>query len=70
MKKCVVLCTSRDNYGINCLLSDTMTVGELIDELREYSRDLPIVFKNDGGYTYGYISSDRIGHDRYSDTDD
>ena len=34
----------------------TMTVGELIDALREFDEDAQVYLKHDGGYTYGGIT--------------
>lgn len=61
MKKMVILRTSRTSYGCEDLYNRTMTVGELIQELREYSNDVKVVFSNDNGYTYGEITEDTIG---------
>ena len=33
----------------------TLCVGELIDLLSEYELALPVYFRNDDGYTYGYL---------------
>jgi hypothetical protein len=38
----------------------TTTVGALIDFLKGYDEDLPIVLSFDGGYTYGSIDEFRI----------
>lgn len=38
----------------------TTTVGALIDFLKGYDEDLPIVLSFDGGYTYGGIEEFRI----------
>ena len=34
---------------------NTMTVGELIDELSGYDASTPVYLSHDGGYTYGAI---------------
>ena len=34
----------------------TMTVGELIDALREFDEDAQVYPRHDGGYTYGGIT--------------
>ena len=34
----------------------TMTVGELIDALREFDEDAQVYLRHDGGYTYGGIT--------------
>ena len=47
----------------------TMSVGELIDALSEYDMESPVYFRNDDGYTYGYLDdktvrcSDDYGND-------
>ena len=38
----------------------TMTVGELIDALREFDEDAQVYLRHDGGYTYGGITEQRI----------
>jgi len=48
----------------------TMTVEELIEELQTYDMSLKVVFVNDGGYTYGGISSSDIREFSYEDDDD
>lgn len=62
-KKFVLMETRRDEYSLSAL-SGTMTVGELISQLSAYDEDMPVVFSNDHGYTYGAISdaSFRIKH--------
>ena len=52
----ITLSTNRSYYGIKEAADESMTVGELIEELRYLPEDCKVVFKNDGGYTYGYIS--------------
>ena len=44
----------RNGYGPD-QCGQTMTVGELLDMLKDYDEDTPIYLKNDGGYTYGNI---------------
>ena len=51
----VYLNTKRNGYGPD-QCGHTLTVGELIDLLRDISEDTPIYFKNDNGYTYGSIT--------------
>lgn len=50
----VCLNTNRDCYALN-QMGATMTIGELIDRLSEFDRDMPVAFRNDRGYTYGSI---------------
>jgi hypothetical protein len=52
MIEIVNLYTSRDEYDIRLAAERSMTVRELIDELKQYSDDAKIVFNNDNGYTY------------------
>ena len=52
-----IMKTNRSEYDIKEAATGSITVGELIDALRDnFSMDTPIVFSNDGGYTYGYIT--------------
>ena len=60
MEKIVTLLTSRDEYDIRRASGSSMTVRELIDELENYPLDSKIVFSNDRGYTYGYITYSKI----------
>lgn len=58
---------ARDAYSIGQILDDrykkTMNVGELMDLLEMFDEDTPIMIKNDGGYTYGFITMDTINED-------
>lgn len=56
----VILNTSRDTYDIRESADCSITVGELISELRNYEEDDKIVFSNDNGYTYGYIRRESL----------
>ena len=51
--------TGRDCYTVE-QCGKTITVRELIDILSEFDEDTEIFFKNDDGYTYGYITDRRI----------
>jgi hypothetical protein len=51
----ITLSTRRSDYSIKEAAEDSMTVEELIEELRYLPGDCKVVFKNDNGYTYGYI---------------
>ena len=53
----ITLSTNRSHYNIEGAADDSMTVAELIEELRYLPGDCKVVFKNDNGYTYGYISA-------------
>lgn len=52
----ITLSVNRSHYNIEGAADDSMTVAELIEELRYLPGDCKVVFKNDNGYTYGYIS--------------
>jgi hypothetical protein len=60
MEKIVTLLTSRDEYDIRRAAECSMTVEELIEELEYLPKHSKIVFSNDRGYTYGYISTSKI----------
>ena len=51
----ITISTNRSHYDIKGAADESMTVAELIEELRYLPGDLKVVFKNDNGYTYGYI---------------
>ena len=51
----ITISTNRSDYDIKGAAEDSMTVEELIEELRYLPGDCKVVFKNDNGYTYGYI---------------
>ena len=52
--KVLLMETHRSGYAPD-QCGDTMTVGELIEKLREYDEGMRVYFSNDGGYTYGQI---------------
>ena len=61
MIRIVTLNTNRSEYDIRDAADCSITVGELIDELkRNYNEDDKIVFSNDNGYTYGYVTEGYI----------
>ena len=55
MKEIVYINANREGYGID-QVRRTMTVGELIDALREFDEDAQVYLRHDGGYTYGGIT--------------
>lgn len=57
MKTFLTLETHRTDYAPYAV-GDTLTVRELISILKQYPKDIPIVFSNDNGYTYGHITED------------
>lgn len=61
MIRIVTLNTNRSEYDIRDAAACSITVGELINELeRNYNDGDKIVFSNDNGYTYGYVTEDCI----------
>ena len=60
MQTIIKLYTSRDAYDVRDAAEYSMTIGELISELRQYDEDDKVVFCNDNGYTYGGISESEI----------
>lgn len=51
----ITIATRRSDYSVKEAAGKSMTVEELIEELRYLPGDCKVVFENDGGYTYGYI---------------
>lgn len=65
MIRIVTLNTNRYEYDIRDAAAASITVKELIDELkRNYNEEDKIVFSNDNGYTYGYVTEDRLQEHR------
>jgi hypothetical protein len=60
MAKVVALKTNREFYDIKDAMNESISVAEFIDLLSYLPQDAKIVFRNDGGYTYGYINEDVI----------
>jgi hypothetical protein len=58
-KLMLVISAVKECYGIDDVGS-TMTVGEIIDYLKQYADDTPVCISNDNGYTYGAIRSHRF----------
>lgn len=58
--KIIGLSTNHTYYDIKEAIKDSITVGEFIDMLEYLPQDAKIVFRNDGGYTYGYINESVI----------
>ena len=56
----ITIDTRRSDYSIKEAADDSITVDELIEELRNFPGDCKVVFKNDNGYTYGYIQGGDI----------
>lgn len=65
MIRIVTLNTNREEYDIRDAAECSMTVQELIDELESnYNPSDKIVFSNDNGYTYGYVTAGYIDEHR------
>jgi len=54
--------TNRTYYSSEEAAKDSITVGELIEELSNIPSNEKIIFSNDGGYTYGYITPSVINY--------
>lgn len=52
----VTLNSSRDEYSAHTAATRSITVGELIGLLGQYDDDDKVVFCNDNGFTYGYVT--------------
>ena len=64
MIRIVTLNANRSEYDIRDAAERSITVGELIEELEfNYNKGDKIVFSNDNGYTYGYVTADHIAED-------
>ena len=69
MKDVLMFKTGRDGYSTE-QCGETMTVGELIEILSESDEDTEIFYKNDNGYTYGYLTEGRIRLEEVEEEDD
>ena len=57
MEKIIKLNTNRSEYDILEAAKSSITVRQFVDELlNNYDEDAKIVFSNDNGYTYGYVT--------------
>lgn len=64
MEKIAILATNRSEYSIKEAADYSITVRELIEHLQDnLDPDSRIVFSNDGGYTYGYITESVVGEE-------
>ena len=70
-QKYKVLCFNgnRDGYTPDQCYP-TCTVGELIDQLRNYDENLLVFIDNDDGHTYGSIDIDTFEERVFNDDDD
>lgn len=54
--KYLAIKAKRDAHSAHqCQNQETMTVGEFIEELRNYNKDLPVFILSDNGYTFGNV---------------
>ena len=56
----VLFHTQRTDYSAQEAGKFTLTIGELIKELKMFDEDEKIVFCNDNGYTYGKIDENLL----------
>lgn len=56
----VILRTNRTYYNAEEAARDSITVAELIECLENCSSSDKVIFSNDNGYTYGYISEKTV----------
>lgn len=69
MKKNVVLFdTGRDAYTPEQCY-ETLTVGELLAILEGVDPDASVYFRNDNGYSYGFLSEERISESEFEFSD-
>ena len=43
------------SYSVRETANDTLTVSELIERLKDFPEDMPIIIRNDNSYTFGRI---------------
>lgn len=62
MDNALVIKAGKDVYDIRDITESgyTLTIGDLIDILQSYPKDKKVVISNDGGYTYGKLTENRI----------
>lgn len=69
----IIINANREGYGTD-QIDETMTVGELIEALREFDPETPIMVGNDrqsyGWYTYGSITMRDIEEKEGDDEED
>lgn len=67
MKEYVALHTSSDGYAVNQVIGECITVGELIEALRDFDPDLRVVLNNDNDGTYGYVDYCSLVAEQYEE---
>jgi hypothetical protein len=68
--KYVSIIGKRSGYGVDQVVSDTCTVGQLIEILEQYDENLPVVLNNDNGYTYGEINDYTVSLKEYREEEE
>ena len=68
MKTFLTLETHRTDYS-PAAIGDTLSVRELISLLKQYPQDIPVVFSNDNGYTYGEVREEDFNLVDWNDED-
>lgn len=70
--KYLILQTSRKGYSAEQAeeWESALTVGELIEVLNGYNKDLKVYFDNDNGYTYGSVTEDCIDEEEEKEYED
>ena len=56
MGKYLMVDTSRRGYTPSQVDQYAFTVEELIEYLKSFDKDSKVLFRNDGGYTYGAVT--------------
>lgn len=68
MERIIILKTNRSEYSVKEAANGSITVGDLIEILRNcHDLDAPIVFSNDNGYTYGYITESVVDEEYWEE---
>ena len=60
MERVIAINTTRSDYNVKSAAEGSITVGELIEILEGWNPKFKVVFRNDNGYTYGYIDENLI----------
>ena len=65
MARALVFKTNRSYYGCETAVEDSISVRELKQLLENYDEDEKVVFSNDNGYTYGFITKSVVSEIEY-----
>lgn len=68
----LILQTSRKGYSAEQAedWESALTVGELIEVLNGYDKDMKVYFDNDNGYTYGSVTEDCVDVEEYEEEEE